>query len=65
MAALLAEHEDIVEISFAERGLRVSTREPDACYRSHPGLALEHELVLYGMTSPDNNLMAVFKYLVG
>ncbi len=63
-AAVLAEFEDIVSISFDERGLSISTTEPDACYARIPRLALKHDVELRAMTSPDNNLMAVFKYLV-
>jgi ABC-2 type transport system ATP-binding protein len=65
MAALLAGFDDIVSIEFVEGGLRVATREPEACYNRIPALALDHKLRLRRMTSPDNNLMAVFEYLVG
>lgn len=64
-AALLAPFEDIVSIEFTERGLKVATANPDACYDRIPRLALDHKISLHAMSSPDNNLMAVFKYLVG
>ena len=63
-AALLAEHEDVVSIEFMDVGFQVATREPDACYERIPKLALDNGITLRRMTSPDNNLMAVFKYLV-
>ena len=65
LASLLAAFEDVVSLDFGERGLQISTTNPDACYARIPELVLEHGLTLRGMTSPDNNLMAVFKYLVG
>jgi ABC-2 type transport system ATP-binding protein len=65
LAALLAAFEDIVSIDFIEGGLRVATRDPETCYSRIPALALDHNLRLTRMTSPDNNLMAVFQYLVG
>ena len=64
-AALLTPFEDIVQIEFTARGLRVATIDPDACYDRIPRLALEHQIALRAMSSPDNNLMAVFKYLIG
>ena len=63
-AALLAAHEDIVSVAFLDVGFQVATRDPDACYSRIPKLALQHGFELRRMTSPDNNLMAVFNYLV-
>lgn len=65
LAAKLSEFEDVVSIEFHDRGLRVATTDPDACYQRIPAICLDNELGLRAMTSPDNNLMAVFKYLVG
>jgi ABC-2 type transport system ATP-binding protein len=64
LAALLASHDDILRIEFVEGGFRVATSTPDACYRRIPKLALDHGIKLQRMTSPDNNLTAVFQYLV-
>ena len=64
-AALMAPFDDVVSISFEERGIQIATRAPDACYDRIPKLVLEHGFELRGMASPDNNLMAVFRYLVG
>ena len=64
-ASLLTEFEDIVSIEFQDRHIKVATTDPDACYDRIPALALDHQITLHAMTSPDNNLMAVFKYLVG
>ena len=64
-ASMMATFEDVVSIEFSERGVQIATTEPDACYQRIPEIALDNEMILRGMTSPDNNLMAVFKYLVG
>ncbi len=64
LAALLVAAQDVVSVTFNERGFQVATRDPDACYTRIPKLALEHNIALRRMTSPDNNLMAVFRYLV-
>ena len=64
-AALMAPFEDVVSITFEARGIQIATRAPDACYDRIPQLVLEHGFELRGMSSPDNNLMAVFRYLVG
>lgn len=64
LAALLAKYDDVVSIEFADGGIHVATRAPDACYTRIPALALEHNLQIHRIASPDNNLMAVFRYLV-
>lgn len=44
--------------------LEVQTREPDKFYDEIPRLALEEDIPIIGLESPDNNLEAVFQYLV-
>lgn len=63
-ASKLATEEDIVSIQFSEGGFQVSTTAPDACYARIPKLAIEHNYEIHRLTSPDNNLTAVFEYLV-
>ncbi len=63
-AKLLSDFEDIVALEFIDRGLQLRTRQPDSCYERIPKLALEHDFRLRSMSSPDNNLTAVFDYLV-
>jgi ABC-2 type transport system ATP-binding protein len=63
-AAMLAEYADVVRIEFEESRFRVATLDPDACYQRIPRLAREHGIALRGFMSPDNNLMALFEYLV-
>jgi ABC-2 type transport system ATP-binding protein len=66
LAARLATCEDVVGIEFLDResGLRVETRQPDAFYARLPALALEDGMALREVFSEDDNLEAVFKYLV-
>jgi ABC-2 type transport system ATP-binding protein len=45
-------------------GLIVESRKPDDFYRRLPELMLDHKIELEEITSPDDNLQAVFSYLV-
>jgi ABC-2 type transport system ATP-binding protein len=62
----LAAFDDVVGIEFLDResGLRVETRQPDTFYARLPALALEDGASLREVFSEDDNLEAVFKYLV-
>jgi ABC-2 type transport system ATP-binding protein len=48
----------------SERGVMVETRAPDAFYSRLPALSLEDGLAIKSVYSEDDNLEAVFKYLV-
>lgn len=63
-AALLTEFPDVVRVEFEGDRFSVATLDPDACYQRLPRLAREHGIALRGFMSPDNNLMALFQYLV-
>lgn len=45
--------------------LEVETRAPDQFYQQFPEVVLEGGFVVHSFDSPDNNLEAVFRYLVG
>ncbi len=66
-AALLAELPNVVSLSFSQSGqaLDLKVQRPDSFYEALPGLVLDHQLALHGISSPDNNLESVFRYLVG
>ena len=66
LAAKLAGCDDVDGIRFMDResGLLVETRHPDAFYARLPALALAEGLSLREVYSEDDNLEAVFKYLV-
>ncbi len=66
LAARLAGCTDVDGIKFLDResGLMVETRQPDVFYSRLPALAREDGLMLREVYSEDDNLEAVFKYLV-
>ncbi|MGV3722270.1 MAG: ABC transporter ATP-binding protein [Actinomycetota bacterium] len=45
--------------------IEIETRAPEQFYTQFPELVLEHGIVVHSFESPDNNLEAVFRYLVG
>ncbi len=49
----------------SDRSVILQTNEPDACYDDIPAAALAAGVRLTRMTSEDNNLEAVFRYLTG
>ncbi|MEX2137849.1 MAG: ABC transporter ATP-binding protein [Pirellulales bacterium] len=53
-----------VKVLASESGLIVETRSPDAFYSRLPALSLEDGLAIKAVYSDDDNLEAVFKYLV-
>jgi len=66
LAELVVRYPDVVSVRFAAEGdaLTVESRRPDDFYQRLPELMLEAELELKEITSPDDNLQAVFHYLV-
>lgn len=53
-----------VDMGHDGRSLEIQTRQPDQFYDSLPGLVLDEGLDITGVESPDDNLEAVFQYLV-
>jgi len=47
----------------SDRVLVIHTPTPNACYDLLPQVAVKHAIPLFRVTSPDNNLEAVFRYL--
>ncbi len=66
LAARLLTWDDVegVRVLEGEQGLMVETRKPDAFYGRLPALYLEEGLTISAVYSDDDNLEAVFKYLV-
>jgi ABC-2 type transport system ATP-binding protein len=66
LAARLVRWEDVegVKVLRREGAVLVETRRPDAFYARLPALSLEGETPLREVYSEDDNLEAVFKYLV-
>ncbi len=63
LAAALAREPEVVEIRIGEGALWVKTPKPDAFYAKLPRIALEAGAELREISSPDDNLEAVFRYL--
>jgi ABC-2 type transport system ATP-binding protein len=53
-----------VRVLASEKGIMVETRAPDAFYGRLPDLSLEDGLAIQSVYSDDDNLEAVFRYLV-
>ena len=65
LAAHLLADEGIAKLSFEAGALVIETRQPDAFYRRITELAASGEAgAIAEVTSPDDNLQAVFNYLV-
>jgi ABC-2 type transport system ATP-binding protein len=66
LAARLVRWEDVEGVKLLRDGkaVLVETREPDAFYARLPALSLENGAAVREVYSEDNNLEAVFKYLV-
>lgn len=66
LATRMVGWEDVegVRVLDSERALMVETRSPDAFYGRLPALSLEDGLAIKSVYSDDDNLEAVFKYLV-
>ncbi|MBZ0236923.1 MAG: ABC transporter ATP-binding protein [Deltaproteobacteria bacterium] len=65
VAAAVAGAEHVARLVMERRALVIETRDPDRCYDDLAAAILEGGIELRAMTSPDNNLGAVFEYLTG
>jgi ABC-2 type transport system ATP-binding protein len=63
LAAALAREPEVVEIRLENDSLWVKTPKPDAFYAKLPKVALDSGAELREITSADDNLEAVFRYL--
>jgi ABC-2 type transport system ATP-binding protein len=63
LAAALAGEDHVARISFERGALVLETRDPDRCYDRIASAVLDAELAVTALSSPDNNLGAVFEYL--
>jgi ABC-2 type transport system ATP-binding protein len=66
LAAKMVNWDDVegVRVLAAEKALMVETRSPDMFYSRLPAISLEDGLAIKSVYSDDDNLEAVFKYLV-
>jgi ABC-2 type transport system ATP-binding protein len=65
LARRLLDTGDVLSLRFEDRAVTVETARPDAFYARLTELAASGEAgAIDEVTSPDDNLQAVFKYLV-
>ncbi len=65
VGSALAGSDHVARIAFERGALVVETRDPDRCYDQLSDIVLGGGVAISSMTSPDNNLGAVFEYLTG
>ncbi len=63
VAGLLAASDHVVQLGLDATGVSIETRDPDRCYDELARTVVEHRIAVTSLTSPDNNLSAVFEYL--
>ena len=61
----LAGEDHVARIVFERGAVLVETRDPDRCYEQIGNTVLDAAIAVRTLTSPDNNLGAVFEYLTG
>lgn len=67
LASILVNYEDVASVKLGEEDgtLVIETVKPDDLYSRLPEIILENEIKVEDLHSPDDNLQAVFRYLVG
>jgi ABC-2 type transport system ATP-binding protein len=65
IAAALAPEDHVARVSFERGAVVVETRDPDRCYDQLAAAVLAAQVTVTALSSPDNNLGAVFEYLTG
>lgn len=67
LASILVGYEDVasVKLDTEEGSLIIETLKPDDFYSRLPGIIMENSIEVDNLHSPDDNLQAVFRYLVG
>jgi len=67
LASILVNYEDVASVKLGEEDgtLVIETVKPDDLYSRLPEIILENDIKVEDLHSPDDNLQAVFRYLVG
>jgi ABC-2 type transport system ATP-binding protein len=65
IAATIAAEEHVARIAFERGAVLIETRDPDRCYEQIGDAVLQGGIAVSRLSSPDNNLGAVFDYLTG
>lgn len=61
----MAHADHVLHMDFDRDVVTFETADPDRCYDLISSACIEHGVKLRSLTSPDNNLSAVFEYLTG
>jgi ABC-2 type transport system ATP-binding protein len=65
VAATLATEDHVTKLVFERGAVLIETRDPDRCYDQLATAVLDGGVHVRGLSTPDNNLGAVFEYLTG
>jgi ABC-2 type transport system ATP-binding protein len=65
IASALTSEDHVARIEFERGAVLIETRDPDRCYEQIGETVLTQQVAVSTLTSPDNNLGAVFEYLTG
>lgn len=67
LASILMAYDDVISIKMEpeDSAMIIETNKPDSFYARLPKIILENGIKIEKLYSPDDNLEAVFKYLVG
>ncbi|MBV8762066.1 MAG: ABC transporter ATP-binding protein [Deltaproteobacteria bacterium] len=65
IGAALAQADHVARLVFERGAVLIETRDPDRCYDQLAGAVLDAGITVSTLSSPDNNLGAVFDYLTG
>jgi ABC-2 type transport system ATP-binding protein len=63
LARALIGEDHVLRVGVEDGAVVLETREPDRCYPAIPRIARAASVTIQSLTSPDNNLQAVFHYL--
>jgi ABC-2 type transport system ATP-binding protein len=61
----LASEDHVARLSFERGVVVIETRDPDRCYDQIARTVIAEDVAVSALSSPDNNLGAVFEYLTG
>ncbi|MEO7733386.1 MAG: ABC transporter ATP-binding protein [Kofleriaceae bacterium] len=65
IAAAMAREDHVAKLSVERSAVLIETLDPDRCYEQLASTVLAEHLTVTALSSPDNNLGAVFEYLTG
>jgi ABC-2 type transport system ATP-binding protein len=63
LAAQVIGEDHVVRVQFDQGGLEIETRKPDRLYDALTRLCVERDIAVRSLSSPDDNMQAVFEYL--